>query len=94
MTRVSSDRQELTSLMYKGLMEINEKNISIEKLAMEGAWVAQLVEHLTLDLVSGHDLTVSEMEPCTELCTDSAEPAWDSLSPPPLVRVPSVSQNK
>ena len=55
-----------------------------------GAWVAQSVEHPTLDFGSGHDLTVHEFEPCIELCADSAEPAWDYLS----ACVCSLSQNK
>lgn len=33
-----------------------------------GAWMAQSVEHPTLDFGTGHDLSVL-----------SAEPAWDSL---------------
>ena len=45
-----------------------------------GSWGARLVKHLTLDFGSGHDLTVCEMELHIELCTDSTEPAWDSLS--------------
>ena len=40
-----------------------------------GAWVAQLVEHLTFDLGSGHDLTVCEVKPSIGLCADSVEPA-------------------
>ena len=32
------------------------------------------------DFGSGLDLTVPEFEPCTGLCTDGLEPAWDSLS--------------
>ena len=49
---------------------------------LRGAWMAQLVKHLTLDFGSGHDLIiVSEIEPC--VCTVSKEPAWDSLSPSP-----------
>ena len=44
-------------------------------------WVAQSVKHLTLDLGSGHDLTVCVFEPLNKLCSDSTEPAWDSLSP-------------
>ena len=44
------------------------------------AWVAQLVERPTLDLGSGHDLAVCEIEPHVGLCTDSSEPTWDSLS--------------
>ena len=61
------------------------------------AWVAQLVKHPTLDLGSGHDLMVFEIEPRVTLCADSAEPAWDSLSFPlsalPLL-VLSPYQNK
>ena len=33
----------------------------------------------TLDLGSVRDLEVCEMEPHVRLCTDSEEPAWDSL---------------
>ena len=47
--------------------------------------MAQSVKCLTLDFSSGHDLTVQGFEPCIGLCTDSAEPAWDSLSPSPYV---------
>ena len=47
-----------------------------------GAWVAQSVKQPTLDFGSGHDLTVHEIEPCfLGLCTDSIQPAWESLSP-------------
>ena len=46
-----------------------------------GAWVAQSVKCPTLDLGSGHDLTVREFKPHIRLCTDSVEPAWDSVSP-------------
>ena len=42
-----------------------------------------------LDFGSGHDLTVGGFEPHIRLSADSAEPAWDSLSPslsaPPLL---------
>ena len=41
--------------------------------------MAQLVKHQTLDLSSGHDLTVRGIEP--HVCADGAEPAWDSVSP-------------
>ena len=47
----------------------------------KGAWVAQSVKHPSLDLSSGHDLMVREFEPRIRLCADSAEPAWDSLTP-------------
>ena len=47
-----------------------------------GARMAQSVKRQTLDFSSGGDLAVRGFEPCTGLCTDSAEPAWESLSPP------------
>ena len=43
--------------------------------------MTQSVKHLTLDFSSGHDITVHEFEPHIGLCADSAEPAWDPLSP-------------
>ena len=43
--------------------------------------MAQWVKRLTLGFGSGHDLMVGEIESCVGLCADSAEPAWDSLSP-------------
>ena len=53
----------------------------------------------TLDFSSGYDFIVREFKPCIGLCTDSAEPAWDSLSPslsalPPLVISRSLKINK
>ena len=45
-----------------------------------GTWVAQWVEHLTLDFGSGHDLMVCGIKPCVRLRDDSTEPAWDCLS--------------
>ena len=61
--------------------------------------MTQLVEGPTLDFGSGHDLTVPEIEPCIGLHADSAEPAWDSLSPllfapPPLSLSVSLKINK
>ena len=52
--------------------------------------MAQLFRHPTLDFGSGHDLTICEFEPCVVLCTDSVEPAWDSL-PPSLSAPPILS---
>ena len=43
--------------------------------------MAQLVEHPTLDLSSGQELTVCGFEPCVGLRGDGSEPAWDSVSP-------------
>ena len=58
--------------------------------------MVQLLQCLILDLSSGHDLTVCESEPHVGLCTDGAEPAWDSVSPlcPSPACVLSFSQNK
>ena len=55
--------------------------------------MAPLVARLTLDFSSGRHLTVREFEPRLGLCPDSVEPAWDSLSAPPLLSL-SLSQNK
>ena len=56
---------------------------------MRGTQVAQSVKPLSLGFGSGHDLVVHGIEPQVRLCTDSMEPAWDSLSlslcPSPLV---------
>ena len=43
--------------------------------------MAQSVKHPTLDFHSGHDLSVHEFQPLDRFCADSAQPAWDSLSP-------------
>ena len=60
--------------------------------------MAQSVKRPTLDFGSGHDLTVRECEPCMGLCTDSTEPAWDSLSSslsaPPLLALSVSLSNK
>ena len=51
--------------------------------------MAQPVTYLTAGSGPSHDLTVCEFKPRIGLCADSAEPAWDSLSPilsaPPLL---------
>ena len=47
----------------------------LRRLVDRGAWVAQLVERLTLDFSSGHDLMVHEFKSRIWLCTDSEEPA-------------------
>ena len=52
------------------------------------------VKCLTLDFSSGHDLTVHEFKPRIVLYTDSADPAWESLSlplSPPLPHLLSLS---
>ena len=58
-----------------------------------GSWATQPVMRPTLGFSSDRDLTVCEFAPRIGLCTDSAEPAWDSLSLSlPLPR--SLSPNK
>ena len=66
--------------------QVNKRQGLFSVLALEGencwgAWVAQSFQRPTLDFGSGHDLVVCEFEPCIGLRADSAEPAWDSLSP-------------
>ena len=63
--------------------------------------MAQSVKHPILDCGSSHDLMVCGIEPRIGLCADSAEPAWDSLSPSLSAPLPlmlslsfSVSKNK
>ena len=53
--------------------------------------MAQSVEPPTLDFLSGHDLSVREFQPHIGLHADSAEPAWDSLSPSLSAFPPRVS---
>ena len=64
----------------------------VKKSISRGTCVAQSVKLLPLCFGSGHDFTVREFEPCTGLCADSWEPAWDSLSAPPLLLL-SLSLN-
>ena len=56
--------------------------------------MAQLVELLTLDLGSGHDLALGEIEHHVSLRTDSAEPAWDSLFPSLSAPLPQINKLK
>ena len=59
-------------MFYKG---------NILKDEERGARVAQTIKYRTLDLNSGHDLTVHELEPHIRLCPNGTEPAWDSVLP-------------
>ena len=43
--------------------------------------MAQMVKHPTLNFGLDNDLMVCDFKSCALLCADSAEPAWDSLSP-------------
>lgn len=64
---------------------------------MWGSWVAQLVEHRTLDFKSGHDFKVERSSPCVGLCTlggvyfSPLSPSA-SASPPTQVHAFSFSQ--
>ena len=65
-----------------------------------GAWVAQSIEHLTLDFSSGHVLTAMRSSPVSGSVL-SVKSAWDSLplslcSLPPCAcaHTHALSQNK
>ena len=77
-----------------------EKSL-LKKKGYGDAWVTQLIECLTPDFSSGHNLVIHGIELGVRLCVDSVETAWDSLLPslfttPSLVISVSlsVSQNK
>ena len=62
----------------------------------KGTWVVQLVECLTLDFGSGHDLTVRGFEPCVSSALTSRS-LLGSLSLPLSALLPCslpLSQNK
>ena len=61
----------------------------VKKYISRGTWVAQLVKLLTLELCSGHEITVREIKTHAGLCADSVEPASDSLSPSLSTHLPS-----
>ena len=65
---------------------VNPQNHKKNNTFWGGAWASQSVKCPALDVSSGHDLMARETEPHNELCADSVEPAWDSLSlsAPPL----------
>ena len=57
--------------------------------------MARLVKRLTLGFGSVHNLTVCGFEPHIGLCTDSVEPAQESLSLPlPFPCSHALSQNR
>ena len=55
----------------------------LKKYKVTGApgWLSWL--SIQLNFGSGYDLVVPEFKPHIGFCTDSVEPAWDSLSDPP-----------
>ena len=59
-----------------------------QKIPLEGHWVAQSVQYLTLDFGSGHDPTVVRSSPVLG-SMPGMMPAWDSFSPlPPPLHIP------
>ena len=85
-----------TALKNQWKKDCQPQNTSLLKM-LWSTWAAPSVKGLTLGFGSGRDLTVCEFEPHVGLCTDRAEPAWDSLSlslcPSPVHAVP-LSLNK
>ena len=82
---------------------VTVRSLNFKIPSYRGAWVAQSVKCPTLDLGSGHNLTVCGFKPCIGLCADSPKPAWDSVAPslsaPHLLTLSltcslSLSQNK
>ena len=70
-----------------------DKKTNIKRGQNRGTWVAQSVEHPTLDfLILAHDFTVRGFEPHVGLCYDRAKPG-DSLTLP-LSLCPSPHKNK
>ena len=79
---------------------IKDLNFYLKNQEKKGApwWLSWLSVQLLI-FSSGHDLTIPEFNPQVRLCTDSSEPAQDSLSPPLFVPPQlslfvSLSQNK
>ena len=64
------------------------KIFHLNLFSMRGAWLAQLVKHLTLDFGSGHDLSVVRYSsvPSSILSGESAE---GSVSPSPFALPPT-----
>ena len=58
--------------------------VDLQKWHFGGTWVAQSVEHPTLDFSWGHDPRVIRLSP-TSGSVLSVEPAWDSLCLPLLL---------
>ena len=62
------------------LCRVYNKGFSLLENKFEGRGVAKWVDHPTLDLNLGHDLPVCGFKSHIGLCTDSMDPAWDSVS--------------
>ena len=55
--------REIANLDFIKIKDFYASEDSIKKMKSWGAWVVQLVEHLTLDIGSGHDPQSCEIEP-------------------------------
>ena len=72
--------RDLRSKQYI-LVQISQRynfnfGVMVSKIrSLWGTWVAQSVKCSTLDLSSGHDVTVCEIEPHVRLWADSIVPA-------------------
>ena len=93
----SSDRGDHLGLV-RGLQNKNKGKVSQafkNKANSFGAWVSQSVKCRTLDLGSGHDLTVHEIKPHIRLCWQLGDCLGYSLSPSVPLSLPcshSLSQ--
>ena len=78
-------RERERDIAYSLKMQVFDNRTLITKYVW-GSWVAQLVEHPTLDFGLGHDPMVMGSNPLLGSVL-SVEPAWDPLSlflcPPP-----------
>ena len=68
--------------MYVGNLVTLWYQTSLKNLQIWGAWVTQLVEHLTLCFTLGHDVRVVGPEPCVRLCAQHRVYLRFSLPPP------------
>ena len=86
----TSARMKVAQQSVLGVTVLHFHALSFKKASSTGV-PGDTVKRLTLDLGSGHDLTVCEFKPCIRLCANSVESAWDSVSPlcpsPTCVRV-------
>ena len=70
----------MLTIIYHNFTNFTPQINTFFKYPLRGAWVAQSVKRLTLDLSSGHNLMVRAFKPHIGLCADSMESAWDALS--------------
>ena len=77
--------QSIKKYFYGRTNKLKSKRL----VKFRGAWMAQSIEHLTLDFSSGHDLTVMGWSlPLGSVL--NMKPAWDSLSPFLSLPLPSL----